>query len=286
MTTLTRPVTSAETIPADSSSTPGPILMAIRQAGALCDRQVRRTLRAPGKFIGIAMNPVVMILALGVLFVGAVVVPDGVDYRSYIVAGVAVQVGLSCIGPTSISIAVDQQSGLMVRSRTMPVYSWTGLLAQVLADLAAAVVALGLVTTIGLIIGWRPQGSVLDLILSSLLLLSFFVAAIWVGVLLGLVISNPETLEPVGALILVLFSFLSNAFISPDSMPAGIRQIAEWNPVSAIATTCRLLWGLPAATSSTSFAATHPQLIAVVSIAVLLLTAATASSRLLARSAR
>lgn len=88
--------------------------------GALTGRQALRTMRSPGKFIGIAMNPVVMILALGLIFVKAIRVPEGVDYRAYIVAGVAVQVGLSCIGPTAISVALDQRSGMVRRLRTMP----------------------------------------------------------------------------------------------------------------------------------------------------------------------
>jgi ABC-2 type transport system permease protein len=277
------PASSPKTVPAAAA---GPdVLVGLGQALALCDRQVKRTLRAPGKFIGVAMNPVVMIIALGVLFGGALAVPGGADYRSYMVAGVAVQVGLSCIGPTAISIAVDQKSGLMVRTRTMPVHPWTGLVAQVFADLVAAAVALVLVSGIGLLLGWRVRGSVGDVLLSWVLLFTFYAATIWVGVLLGLLVSNPEALEPAGAGILVVFSFLSNAFISPDSMPAGLRQVAEWNPVSAVATTCRELWGLPSATTSTSFAAVHPQLIAIVSVLSLLVAGAVASNRLLQRSA-
>ena len=261
-------------------------LVLARQLGALCERQLKRTARAPGKFIGIAMNPVVMIIALGILFVGAIKVPDGVNYRSYVVAGVAVQVGLACIGPTAISVAIDRRSGLVVRTRTMPVRSWPGLAAQMAADVAAGVVALVLVLAIGLSLGWRPRADAGDLLLSGVLLVASYAAATSVGALLGLLVSDPEALEPIGALLLVLFSFFSNAFISPDTMPRGVRQVAEWNPVSAIASTCRDLWGLSAPTASTSFAATHPQTIAVVSVLLVLVVATAAATRILSRTAR
>ncbi len=253
---------------------------------ALCYRQLRRTMRSPGKFIGISMNPVVMTLALGVLFVGAVVVPDGTDYRAYMVAGVALQVGLSCIGPSAVTTAVDQTSGLVVRSKTLPVRSWSVLAAQVVADLAAAVVALALVTALALVIGWRPHGSPVDTALAYVVLLAFYVAMIWVGILLGLVIRNPETLEPVGAVILVVLSFVSNAFLSPDTMPSGVRQVASWNPVSAVTTTCRQLWGTSTGTTSQAWPATHPKVVALVFVVVVAGVASILATRLAHRTAR
>jgi hypothetical protein len=38
------------------------------------------------------------------------------------------------------------------------------------------------------------------------------------------------------------FSFLSSAFVPVETMPAGIRWVAEWNPLTAVVTasaTCR-----------------------------------------------
>ena len=42
-------------------------------------------------------------------------------------------------------------------------------------------------------------------------------------------------------------TFLSNAFVPATGLPDGLRQIAEWNPVSAVVAAVRTLFGNPTA---------------------------------------
>jgi len=42
-------------------------------------------------------------------------------------------------------------------------------------------------------------------------------------------------------------TFLSNAFVPAASLPDGLQQIAEYNPVSAVAAAVRTLFGNPTA---------------------------------------
>ena len=39
--------------------------------------------------------------------------------------------------------------------------------------------------------------------------------------------------------------FLSNLFVAPETMPAWLEFLAQWNPVSATAAACRELFGNP-----------------------------------------
>lgn len=210
---------------------------------ALVTRQIWRTLRSPGKFIGIAMNPVVMVVVLGLLFKDAIRVPEGVSYTAYVVAGVAVQVAVSVVGPTAISAAIDRKNGLSLRSETMPIPSLLRSVALIIADLAAALVALILVSCIGLLLGWRPAGETGAFLGSLLLLATFYAAMLAVASFLGELIDNPETIEPIGALLLVLFSFCSTVFLPAEGMPGPVRAIAELNPASIVATSIRQSWG-------------------------------------------
>ncbi|CAM5732097.1 Transport permease protein OS=Streptomyces fumanus OX=67302 GN=GCM10018772_39360 PE=3 SV=1 [Streptomyces fumanus] len=89
-----------------------------------------------------------------------------------------------------------------------------------------------------------------------------------VGVGIGLLWRNLETIESVGGLIAVVFSFLSTGFISPDPDRRAGPPIAEWNPVSAVVTAVRDLWGNPQNVSG--FAATHSALVVVLSLAAVL----------------
>ncbi|MDQ1288110.1 MAG: type transport system permease protein [Actinomycetota bacterium] len=213
----------------------------------LTGRHLLHFRRSPGRFIGIAMNPLVMLLAMGYLFRRSIVVPGSGDYVDFLMAGVAAQVGLASVGPAAIGVSADLREGIVDRFRTMPVAQASVLLGRTVADLLLSAVALLVVTTVGLMLGWRPHTGAWSVIVGFGLLLGFLYAMEWFGVVLGLLLREAETIDSIGALVLVLLSFLSSAFLSIQGLPEWIRPIAAWNPVSVVVSACRLLWGSPAA---------------------------------------
>lgn len=92
----------------------------------------------------------------------------------------------------------------------------------------------------------------------------------WVGIYLGLLLETPESAVSVQVLVWPI-GFLSSAFVSPGTMPAGLGAVATWNPLSATATAVRDLFGNPSWAEPT-WAAQHSVLLAAVWPAVLTLT--------------
>jgi ABC-2 type transport system permease protein len=43
------------------------------------------------------------------------------------------------------------------------------------------------------------------------------------------------------------FTFLANAFVPADGLPSGLREVAEYNPVSTLVAAARTLFGNPTA---------------------------------------
>ena len=65
------------------------------------------------------------------------------------------------------------------------------------------------------------------------------------GVVFGLVGKTPAGANSL-SLIFLLLAFTSSAFVRPDSMPAGIRWFAEYQPFTPVIDTVRgLLLGTP-----------------------------------------
>ncbi len=147
----------------------------------------------------------------------------------------------------------------MDRFRSLPIARPSVLLGHTLGDLAVGLIGLAVVTGIGVLFGWRPERGPLPVLAGFLLLAVFMYAMLWVGVLLGLFSRNMETINVVAGLVTVLLSFLSNAFQSVDRLPAWLRPVADWNPVSAVVTWTRELWGNPTATGGASRASTPPR---------------------------
>jgi len=235
---------------------------------AVLGRRLRRLRRGPGRAIGVVLNPLVSMVLLGYLFRDAITLPAGGSYVEYVFAGGAVQVGLACVGPTAVSMAMDLQGGIIDRFRSLPISRSAVPLGHTGADFLVALAALAVTTGAGLLLGWRSHTGLLPTLAGFALVAVFTYVMLWLGVLLAMTLRSIETISVVAPFIVVVLPFLSSAFLAPQSMPGAIRPIAEWNPVSAVIAACRDLWGNPA-TTSPGFVGEHPLVVVAVTLSVL-----------------
>jgi ABC-2 type transport system permease protein len=59
------------------------------------------------------------------------------------------------------------------------------------------------------------------------------------------VLRSVEAAQQLGFILFIPLTFVSNAFVPTQGMPAWLRVAADWNPFSAIAAACRHLFGNP-----------------------------------------
>ncbi|MEU9359841.1 ABC transporter permease [Streptomyces sp. NPDC048301] len=245
---------------------------------SVAGRRLRHLRRAPGRFLGITLNPLLTMLVLGFLLERSLVVPGGGSYPEYLFAGAAVQGGLAGVGPTAIAVANDLRGGFIDRFRSMPVTRAGILLGHTLADFLVGLAGLAVVTGFGLVLGWRPHGGAAHVALGFVLLAAFSYVMLWVGVLFGLASRSLETISSITPLVVTVLPFLSSAFLATENLPSGLRTVAEWNPVSAVAQACRELWGNPVARGD-GFPAQHPLPLAVLTLGALLTVTVTLALR-------
>ena len=70
------------------------------------------------------------------------------------------------------------------------------------------------------------------------------------AVLLGLLVSSPESANSVGFIAVFPLTFISSAFVPVESMPAALQWFAEINPFTIMVDAIRALWlGAPAGDS-------------------------------------
>jgi ABC-2 type transport system permease protein len=105
--------------------------------------------------------------------------------------------------------------------------------------------AIGIVTVVAVLIGFRSTTGPLELLaVTGLLVLTAF-AISWLSVALGMSAKSVETASNL-PLILVLLPFLSSAFVPTDSMPDGLSWFAENQPFTPLIESVRgLLLGTP-----------------------------------------
>ncbi len=97
----------------------------------------------------------------------------------------------------------------------------------------------------GLLVGWSVNNGVVDFLIGVLLLVVFAFTMSWVGIWLGLSVPTVEVGQQVAFVVIFPITFISNAFVPVQTMPTWLQPFAEWNPVSTLTASLRILWGNP-----------------------------------------
>jgi ABC-2 type transport system permease protein len=148
-----------------------------------------------------------------------------------------------------IAAARDSTRGVVDRFRSLPVTRSAVPFGQAAATAVYGLASFVLMALCGLAVGWRIERGAADAVAALGLLVAFQFAATWVGIYLGLVIGQEETAAQASILVFPL-TMVSNVFVPTAGMPAWLRAIADWNPVSALAAASRQLFGNPEAPAS------------------------------------
>ncbi|TPQ18913.1 ABC transporter permease [Streptomyces sporangiiformans] len=223
---------------------------------AMVGRQLQRVRHNPGLQILTQTMPITMLLFFGYVFGSALAMP-GAEYRSFLVPGLLVATAANGIMTGMFQAAQDSHRGVMDRFRTLPMSRTAVPLGQAASDLVLTAVGMVPLLLVGLAVGWRVEGSPLEAVAAVALLLLFRFATSWIGILLGLASQSEEAAGQLGGATFIL-PLLSNAYIPTDNLPGWLRTTAEWNPISAVTTAVRDLFGNAPVPDGAAWPVAHP----------------------------
>jgi len=236
--------------------------------GSAAAERVLTKLRHDPAAIGITLGaPVVLVLIFGYIFGSAISVPGGA-YREFLVPGLFATIAAN-ITPAMVTMARDSTRGVVDRFRSLPISRAAVPFGQAAATAVYGLISFVLMALCGLAVGWRIHGGAADTAAALGLLLAFQVAATWVGMYLGLLIGKEDTAAQASILVFPVTT-VSNVFVPTSGMPAWLRVIADWNPVSALAAAARHLLGSPVPPADGAWPLVHPVLASLLWTAALL----------------
>src|SRR5690242_17458444 len=132
----------------------------IADALVLAKRQLKQIPRIPEELVFSTIQPIMFVLLFRYVFGGAIAV-TGTTYVNYLMAGIFVQTIAFGSTSTGIGIAQDLQRGLVDRFRSLPMSRSAVLMGRTLADLTRNTFVVLVMVIVGLLVGFRPSGSVL-----------------------------------------------------------------------------------------------------------------------------
>ena len=214
---------------------------ATSDTAVLAKRSLLRIRRQPDLLIGFTVQPVMFVLLFVYVFGGAIETP-GLDYVDFLMPGIIVQSMVFGGFVTALGLAEDLKKGLIDRFRSLPMWGPAVLTGRILADVGTNVIQLVVMLAVGIAVGFRFVTGIPEILAGVALLLLIGYAFSWVFAFIGLTASSPEASNAYGFTILFPVTFVSSAFVPPDTMPSWLEPIAEANPFTTMVDAVRALF--------------------------------------------
>jgi ABC-2 type transport system permease protein len=160
-----------------------------------------------------------------------------------------------------MGLSTDLGKGLFDRFRSLPIWSLAPFAGLMVGDVLRHLIAGGIILSIGLLLGYRPEAGVLGVVASFAMLLTVGFGMGWIFIVLGLLIRTPMTVMTIGFSFLFPLVFASNIMVDPATMPGWLRAFVAVNPVSLMTTAMRGLMGGTATVEQIVHALIAPALI-------------------------
>ncbi|MDT0346827.1 ABC transporter permease [Streptomyces litchfieldiae] len=235
---------------------------ALADGWVMTRRNMSHLVRTPEEMALYFTLPIMFVLVFGYVFGSGMAVPGGGEYREFLLPGVFAMTMLYGMGATGTAVAMDAGRGVVDRFRSMPVARSALLTGRSAADLLRAALEMSVLVVCGLLVGWEWHRGLGRALIAVALVLALRVAITWIGIYLGLVVKNPDTVGTIVFPLAFPLTAVSNVFTAPGLMPGWLGTIAEWNPLSATVAAIRELFGNPGLESGT-WATDHALLLAV-----------------------
>jgi ABC-2 type transport system permease protein len=209
-------------------------------------RGMLKVKHVPEQLLDVTITPVMFVLMFTYLFGGAIAGSTG-DYLQFILPGVLVMSVLFTTVYSGISLNTDLTKGVVDRFRSLPIWRPAPLVGALLGDSVRYLIAGTVIIALGLVLGFRPEAGAGGVVAALALVIVFAFGLSWAFTTLGLLLRSPNAVMNAGFMSIFPLTFLSNVFVDPETLPAGLKWFVDVNPVSHLVDASR---GLMAGTAS------------------------------------
>jgi ABC-2 type transport system permease protein len=201
-------------------------------------RAMLKIKHVPEQLFDVTMFPIMFVLMFTYLFGGALAGSPR-DYLQFLAPGILVQTIVMITMYTGMVLNNDIKKGIFDRFRALPVWRPSFLVGAMLGDVARYSMASLVVLMVAAILGFRPDGGVIGVLLGVGLVIVFSFALSWIWTALSMVMRTQESLMYGSFMILFPLTFISNIFVDPDTMPSWLQSFVGINPMTWLTTATR-----------------------------------------------
>ncbi|MEU6983839.1 ABC transporter permease [Streptomyces sp. NPDC046324] len=197
-------------------------------------RAMLKIKHVPEQLFDVTAFPIMMVLMFTYLFGGALAGSVS-EYIQFLLPGILVLSVVMITMYTGMSVNTDIEKGVFDRFRTLPIWRPAPMVGYLLGDIVRYLIASAVMLTVGMIIGYRPAGGVVGVLLGVALLLVFSFAFSWIWTMFGLLLRTEKAVTGVSMMVIFPLTFLSSVFVLPTTMPGWLQAFVNNNPVTHLA---------------------------------------------------
>ena len=203
-------------------------------------RAILKIKHVPEQLFDVTAFPIMMVLMYTYLFGGALA-GSPKEYIQFLLPGILVMSVVMITMYTGVSVNTDIEKGVFDRFRSLPIWRPSTMVGYLLGDALRYTIASIVMLTVGIILGYRPDGGVAGVLAGIALLVLFSFAFSWIWTMFGLLLRTEKSVMGVSMMVLFPLTFLSNVFVDPSTMPGWLQAFVDVNPISHLVGAVRAL---------------------------------------------
>jgi ABC-2 type transport system permease protein len=230
-----------------SSTARPPRASALSAALSFGWRGMLKVKHVPEQLLDVTITPVMFVLMFTYLFGGAIA-GSTAEYLRYLLPGILVMSVVFTTVYSGVALNTDLTKGVVDRFRSLPIWRPAPLVGSLIGDSVRYLIAGTVIIVLGVALGYRSDGGVGGVLAALGLVVVFAFGLSWVFTTIGLVMRSPNAVMNAGFMGIFPVTFLSNAFVEPETLPAGLEAFVNVNPISILVNATRgLMEGTPSA---------------------------------------
>jgi ABC-2 type transport system permease protein len=201
-------------------------------------RAMLKIKHVPEQLFDVTAFPIMMVVMYTYLFGGALA-GSPKEYIQFLLPGILVMSVVMITMYTGVSVNTDIEKGVFDRFRSLPIWRPSTMVGYLLGDALRYAIASVVMLTVGLILGYRPDGGVGGVLAGIAVLIVFSFAFSWIWTMFGLMLRTEKSVMGVSMMVIFPLTFLSNVFVDPKTMPGWLQAFVNNNPVTHLASAVR-----------------------------------------------
>ncbi|MFE2995956.1 ABC transporter permease [Nocardia sp. NPDC059246] len=231
-TTLSAPARrhAATVAPIPEVSNHIPFRQTVANSFTMAYRGLLKIKHNPEQLFDVTVQPILFTALFAGIFGGAMAGSVSA-YLPTLIPGLLVQTVVLTSVVTGTQLREDMDKGVFDRFKSLPIARISALSGALLADMVRYGLATVLTVVMGMILGYRPHGGFVAVVVAGLLVVFCSFAISWIWALIGITGKSAPAVQGISMMIMFPLTFMSGAFAQVSTMPGWLQGLNKANPI-------------------------------------------------------